>query len=142
MLKRSLVTLTTLAVLLVPSQLRPSALAQQPNASPPQASNTMVHFEGCLYTEQAVASKQAVMPTGTQTYVLINAKLIAGAVSEEEVAKTSYTVDKAEPELLRSLFGKRVGVTGRISKTDSRTRIEVVDLREISGGCPTIPGLT
>ena len=43
---------------------------------------------------------------------------------------------------MRSLNGKRVGVTGRVSKTDSGARIEVVDLREISGGCSTVPNMT
>jgi hypothetical protein len=104
----------------------------------------MVHFEGCLYTEKAVSSKQpaTVPPVGTDTYVIINAKLISGAVSEEEVAKTAYTLEKADQEQMRSLNGKRVGVTGHVSKTDSGARIEVVDLREISGGCSTVPNMT
>lgn len=119
------------------------ASAQQPAPSTPPA-GTMVHFEGCLFTETALTANPPILtaPIGNQTYVLTAAKLIAGAIPEDEVAKTVYALDKVEQGDLRALYGKRVGVTGRVTQTPTRPRIDVVDLREISGGCPAIPSST
>jgi len=45
---------------------------------------------------------------------------------------------------LRSLYGKPVGVVGRVSQAGQATprqNLDVVSIREISGGCPTVPTL-
>ncbi|MFN7917896.1 MAG: hypothetical protein U0Q55_21290 [Vicinamibacterales bacterium] len=105
--------------------------------------STMVHFEGCLFTETALTSPTpVVVPMGSaQTWVLTHVKPISGDVKEDDASKTTYGVAQAEQEQLRLLNGKRVGVTGRITQGDARPMLNVVSLREITGGCPVLPHL-
>jgi hypothetical protein len=116
---------------------------QQPTAAQPSSGN-MVHFEGCVFTETALTSTTpVVVPAGnTQSYVLTNIKVIAGSVSADEGAKNTYAMTKADQDQLRSLYGKRVGVVGKVSPSPKRPNLEVVSIREISGGCPTLPSVT
>ena len=149
MLKTSLISFTAATVLAASSHLHAGALPRSTNPPAPQASGqaatqpTMVHFEGCLFTEPALtATTPIVVPAGTtQKWVLTNVKVIAGAINDDEAAKTTYGLNKVDGEQARSFYGKRVGVTGRVSPATPRPTLEVVDLREISGGCPMLPSL-
>lgn len=151
MLKTSLISFTAAAVLAASSHLNAGPLLTSgPNPPAPQAAAqpatqpTMVHFEGCLFTESSLtATMPIVVPAGTtQKWVLTHVKVISGAIGDDEASRTTYALNKMEPELGRSFYGKRVGVTGRVSPATPRPTLEVVDLREISGGCPVLPSLS
>jgi hypothetical protein len=103
----------------------------------------MVHFAGCLFTElELTATMPVVVAEGAApTWVLTNVKEIAGSVPESEATKTIYTLTKADEAQLRTLHGKSVGVTGRIGTGPRRPHLDVVSIREISGGCPVLPSL-
>lgn len=143
MLKRSLVTGTVVA-------LFGAAIAGQAHTRASQgghsaaSSNAMVHVEGCVFPEAALtATKPVIVPAGTtQTYVLTNVKLIAGSIKEDEATKTTYTLAKGDQDQLRSLNGKRVGVVGHVAQAANRPGLSIVSIREISGGCPTLPTLS
>ena len=139
MLNRSLTPLA-IVILLGTGPWPPARAFNQESASP--ASQPNVHLEGCLFTEAGLtATAPVIIPAGsTQTYILTNAKVIAGSVSEDEVAKTTYALSYADQEELRSFHGKRVGVVGRAAASPERPKLDVVSIREISGGCPTLPG--
>ncbi len=141
MLKRSLVSYAGVVVLAAGFGVQLRAFGQQPASSAPPTSGAMVHFEGCVFTESALTASPPVLmaPSGTQTYVLTDAKHIAGKVSEEEVAKTIYTLDKVDQAEMRSNYGKRVGVVGNVASGSPRPKLEVASIREISGGCPAVP---
>jgi hypothetical protein len=130
------------AVLLAFTPALRAAARQQAGSSQPASPNN-VHFEGCVFTETALTSTTAVViPVGsTQSYILTNIKVIAGTVSADEAAKNIYAMTKVDQEELRSLYGKRVGVVGKVSPSPKRPNLEVVSIREISGGCPTLPSL-
>jgi hypothetical protein len=116
-------------------------IAQQPGAAKSeQSGSTMVHVEGCLFTESAInAPAPVVVSAGsTQTWILTDVRVISGSISQDEAAKTIYTLTKGDPDLLRSWNGKRVGVTGRVGSGSPRPNLEVVSIRDISGGCPTL----
>ena len=135
MLKRPLIAYAGVVILAAGHGVQLRALGQQP------APGTMVHFEGCLFTESALMASTPILvaPAGTQTYVLTDAKHLAGKVSEEEVAKTIYTLDKVDQAEMRANYGKRVGVVGNLAGGAPRPKLEVASIREISGGCPAIP---
>jgi hypothetical protein len=142
-LKRS-VTSFAFAVLLGASPwVQARASVQEPNAAASAQANTMIHLEGCVFTETALtATTPVVIPAGTtQAYVLTHTKKISGSQPDDEVAKTIYALDKIDQDQLRALYGKRVGVTGRVKTAPKRPQIEVVSIREISGGCPVLPSL-
>ncbi len=107
-----------------------------------QPAGTMVHVEGCVYPEAALSSSMPVVvpPGSAQPFFLMDVKVISGDITAEKAAKTTYTL-KADTEELRRLYGKRAGVTGRVDLASSAAKPElsVVNLREISGGCPTLP---
>lgn len=104
----------------------------------------VVHFEGCLFTEPALTAKTPiVVPAGVpQKWVLTSVKVIAGDIKDEEATQTTYALTKVNDERARPFYGKRVGVTGRVSAGSPRPNLDVVDLREISGGCPVLPSLS
>jgi hypothetical protein len=141
-LKRSLIPWIVAVLIAAAPAFQTRASLQEPSAASAQR-NTMLHLEGCLFTETALTSTTPiVVPAGsTQSYVLTQTKKISGAVSDEEVAKTTYGLDKADQEQLRLLYGKRVGVTGHVRPDPKRPKIDVVSIREISGGCPVLPNL-
>lgn len=116
------------------SQLAPRPASQQ----------TVVHFEGCLFTEPALtAMTPLVVPVGVpQPWVLTNVKVIAGDIPDEEAARTIYTLKKAKDDQVRGFYSKRVGVTGRVTPATPRPTLDVVDIREISGACPVLPRLS
>jgi hypothetical protein len=143
MLKKFII-LSAVAVLLAAAPgLHAGAASQQPGAAS-QPSSNMVHFEGCVFTEAALTSTTPiVIPVGTtQSYVLTNIKAIAGSVSADEAAKNTYALTKADQEQMRSLYGKRVGVVGKVTPAPKRPNLEIVSIREISGGCPTMPSVS
>lgn len=129
MLKRSIFSYATAALLTTAASIQA------------QSTTTMVHFEGCVFPEAALTSATpVVVPSGsTQPYLLTNVKVVSGSVTDEQASKTIYTLVKADREELRVLYGKRVGVTGRLEGGGARPNLEVVGIREISGGCPTLP---
>jgi len=134
------------AVLLgTPVSIPLQASGQDAGRAEPQASNPNVHFEGCVFPEAALNSATPIVPsTSTAPYVLTNVKVISGVIKDEEAAKTTYTLTTATADELRSLYGKRVGVVGRVNQagqTPTRPNLDVVSIREISGGCPTVPTL-
>ena len=120
----------------------PATSAQTATQQPAQA--TMVHFEGCLFTEPALtATVPIVVPAGVpQKWVLTNVKVVAGDVKDEEAGRTTYGLATVKDDQARSFYSKRVGVTGRVAAGTPRPTLSVVDLREISGGCPTLPSLS
>jgi hypothetical protein len=142
-LKRSLVPLSVAVLLGAAPWFQARAFLQEAKAQPPAQDNSMIHLEGCVFTETALtATMPIVIPAnGSQSYILTHTKLIAGSMSAEEVAKTTYALDKVDQEQLRSVYGKRVGVTGRVRTAPTRPKIEIVSVREISGGCPVLPSL-
>jgi hypothetical protein len=117
-----------------------SSAAQRSGQSSP---SPMVHFEGCLFTESALTAKMPiVVPVGTtEGWVLTHVKALAGEIKDDEASRTTYTLGKMPPELGRQFYGKRVGVTGRVSGGTPRPTLNIVDVREISGGCPVLPNL-
>ena len=140
MVKRSFICGTVVALYgaVLAGQVR--VAAQEP-AAKSQSSNTSVHVEGCVFTQEELTAKMpAVVPVGsTQTYILTDLTVIAGALSADDAAKTIYTLTKGDQEELRSFHGKRVGVVGRTGPGTPRPTLEVVSIRDISGGCPTLP---
>jgi hypothetical protein len=143
-LKRSVIPCAVAALLVSAPWLQAQATGQQSGTSASQPASNMVHFEGCVFTEAALTSTTPiVIPVGsTQSYVLTNIKSIAGSVPADEAAKNTYALTKIDQEEGRSLYGKRVGVVGKVSPAAKRPNLEVVSIREISGGCPTMPSLT
>lgn len=143
MLNRSFIP-CAVAVLLGAGLLSESrAWGQEPRPNESPAAGAMVHFAGCLFTEpELTATMPVVVAEGsTHDWVLTHVKEIAGSVPEAEAAKTIYTLTKADQAQLRALHGKSVGVTGRIGAGPKRPHLEVVSIREISGGCPVLPSL-
>ena len=140
MVKRSFIcgVVVALCGAVLAAQVR---LAAQEPAATSQSSNTSVHVEGCVFTQQELtATSPAVIPVGsTQTYILTDLRVIAGALSADDAAKTNYTLTKGDQEQLRSFHGKRVGVVGRTGPGTPRPTLEVVSIRDISGGCPALP---
>jgi hypothetical protein len=121
--------------------LQAQAPAQELSSASGSPSNTSVHLEGCLFTEAGLsATTPIIIPAGsTQTYILTNGKVIAGSVSDEEAATTHYQLSYGNQAELRSFHGRRVGVVGRVAATPKGKSLEVVSIREISGGCPAMP---
>lgn len=142
MLMRSLAPIAVAVLLGGAPWLQAQAPAQESSSSSGTPSNTTVHLEGCLFTEAGLsAAAPVIIPAGsTQTYILTNGKVIAGSVSEDEVARTTYQLSYGNQAELRSFHGRRVGVVGRVASSPKGKRLEVVSIREISGGCPAIPG--
>lgn len=145
MLKRSLISGAAALLLAAAS----STFTQAQESGLPRSSradtqpSTMVHVEGCVFTESALtATMPVVVAMGSeQTWVLTHVKPISGDLKDDEASKTIYGVAQAEQEQLRLLNGKRVGVTGRITSGTARPMLNVVSIREISGGCPVLPSL-
>lgn len=108
-----------------------------------EPAGTKVHFEGCVFPDAALHSPKPVIivPATTQPFYLMNVKVIAGEIPDDQASKITYTPTHADADALRALYGKRVGVTGRVDAAAHATRpnLAVVDIREISGGCPTLP---
>ena len=142
MLMRSLAPIAVAVLLGGAPWLQAQAPAQESSSSSAATPNTSVHLEGCLFTEAGLsATAPVIIPAGsTQTYILTNGKVIAGSVSDDEVAETNYHLSSANQEELRSFHGRRVGVVGRVAGTPKGKSLEVVSIREISGGCPAMPG--
>ncbi len=143
MLRQSLVA-TLLVTGLAVSPLVSSRLAAQ--ATKPAASATAsasVHFEGCLFTEPALTATMPVMvPAGVpQTWVLTGVKVIAGQLKDADVAKQVYVLNKVDQTQAQAFNGKRVGVVGRVGAGATHPTLEVISIREISGGCPVLPNL-
>jgi hypothetical protein len=141
-LKKSLAPFAVVVLLGTGSWVQARAFNQESSASTAQSSTANIHVEGCLFTEAGLASgTPVIIPAGsTQSYVLTNTKLIAGSISEEEAAKTIYVLSQGNQDELRSFHTKRVGVVGRAGSGSDRPRLDIVSIREISGGCPTLPG--
>lgn len=144
MLKRFVILFAAAVLLAAAPGLHAGAAGQQPAAAASQSSSNKVHFEGCVFTEAALTSTTPIIiPVGsTQSYVLTNIKAIAGSVSADEAAKNTYALTKADQEQMRSLYGKRVGVVGIVTPAAKRPNLEIVSIREISGGCPTMPSVS
>ena len=142
MLMRSLAPIAVAVLLGGAPWLQAQAPAQESSSASGSPSNTSVHLEGCLFTEAGLsATAPIIIPAGsTQTYILTNGKVIAGSVSDEEAAKTNYQLSYGNQEEMRSFHGRRVGVVGRVAETPKGKSLEVVSIREISGGCPATPG--
>ncbi len=144
MLKRSFVAFAFAAGLgLVPyATLHADTQGQKPPVTSP--ASTTVHFEGCLFTEPSLtATTPIVVPAGVpQTWVLTGVKVIAGAMSDADVAKRTFTLAKVDDPLVHTFYGKRVGVVGRVGAPTEHPTLEVISIREISGGCPVLPSLT
>lgn len=140
MLKRSLIPCAVVALLTAVPWLQASSFAQQPKAMADTAPK--VHFEGCVFTEAALtATKPIVVTAGThQAFVLTNVKVIAGSVPDAEASRHVYALDGTEQEALLRMNGKRVGVVGRVVNATPRPKLEIISVRDISGGCPTLPG--
>lgn len=143
MLKRSLVACVITAGLgLMPfATLQADTQGQKPAAS--SSSPITVHFEGCLFTEPALtATMPIVVPSGVpQTWVLTGAKVIAGPMKDADVEKQIYVLTTVEQDQARAFYGKRVGIVGRVGKGATHPTLDVISIRDISGGCPVLPNL-
>lgn len=145
MLKRSLIA--GAAALLLAAASSTFTLASEaglPRSSPADTQPaTKVHVEGCVFTESALtATKPVVVTMGSQhAWVLTQVKPIAGDLKEDVASKTTYGVTLADQDQLLLLNGKRVGVVGHITSGAVRPMLNVISIREISGGCPVLPSL-
>lgn len=143
MSKRSLVACVITAGLgLVPfATLHADTQDQKPVAS--ASAPTTVHFEGCLFTEPALtATMPIVVPAGVpQTWVLTGVKVIAGPMKDADVEKQTFVLTKVEQDQVHAFSGKRVGVVGRVESGPTHPTLEVISIRDISGGCPVLPNL-
>lgn len=150
MLKRSFIPYAVVAMLgagaWLPAGLsgQESGAPRQSQATAPVSSNPMVHLEGCVFVPEALDSPTPVsIVTGrSYTYLLTHGKVISGPLTDEVVGRTTYLLDKVAQDELRGYYGKRVGVTGRVGSEPVRPKLEVVSIREVSGGCPVLPRLS
>ena len=101
----------------------------------------MCTSESCVFPEAALTSAASIVPAAsTGPYVLTNVKVISGVVTDEVASKTAYTLAKVNQDELRMLYGKRVGVTGRVSETPTPPtppaldRVDPRDLGRVSDG--------
>ena len=76
-----------------------------------------------------------------QTWVLTSVKVIAGQLKDTDVAKQVYLLNKVDQTQAQAFYGKRVGVVGHVGAGATHPTLEVISMREISGGCPVLPNL-
>ncbi|MFN7982538.1 MAG: hypothetical protein U0Q11_11825 [Vicinamibacterales bacterium] len=145
MLKQSLAASLIVTGLVASPMLssRVAAQAAKPAAPATASTSTSVHFEGCLFTEPALtATMPLVVPAGVpQTWVLTSVKVIAGQLKDADVAKQVYLLNKVDQTQAQAFYGKRVGVVGHVGAGATHPTLEVISMREISGGCPVLPNL-
>lgn len=108
--------------------------APQAGATPAAAEGTMVHIEGCLFPEGGPAVRAQV----DDDYNLTVTKLIAGPEDATETGRT-LRLSEADGKQLRDLSGKKVGVTGRVRDGSGQGELAVTSIREIVGGCTSMP---
>lgn len=139
MLKRFVLSCLTVPLLM--AGIAAQAPTTPPPTTPSATDRPSVHVEGCLFTEQELTAPAPLVVTSETAYawILTNVKPIAGPLTEDDAAKTIYAIGKLDQAQLRSFHSKRVGVVGRVGPGSPRPTLDVVSIREISGGCPTLP---
>jgi hypothetical protein len=86
------------------------------------------------------ATHPVVVPAGVaEDYFLTNTRVIAASADAGDYGDRTFQVGQVAQERLRALTGKRVGVTGHVSGKPDLLQLQVVSIREISGGCPALP---
>jgi hypothetical protein len=106
------------------------------------AQGTTVHLEGCVFPKRALTEKQPVtVPEGkVEDYVLSETTVVAVAEGTTVAPGTVLALQQADAALLRQLTGHWVGVTGRTESKPDMAVLQVVSIRETTGGfCPTVP---
>lgn len=109
-----------------------------------QEPRPVVHLEGCVFTESSLTGTvpDTISAGSVLAYVLTQVKVISGAVPADVAAKTTYSLKDVDQDRMRSLYRKRVGVTGRTGTGSDRPDLDVVSIREISGGCSPRPDVS
>lgn len=103
---------------------------------------TTVHLEGCVFPKRALAEKRPVTVSEgkTEDYILSETRIVAVAEGTVVAPNTVFALQLTDAERLRQLAAHWVGVTGRIDSKADMPVLQVVSIRETTGGfCPAVP---
>ena len=132
----------SLSVAVAANAQRSVASAPQPSTSPQTSdAERKVHLEGCVFPKRALqTTAPIIVPQGSnEDYILSDPKVISASPGVTVPDGKIFKLDRVASETLRALIGQRVGVTARVDEKPGLSELQVIGIREISGGCPVAP---
>ena len=123
-----------------------NASAQSPGTAQSSTAQTSatekkLHVAGCVFPKKALTASApvAVYPGSVDDYILSDTKVISASPGLTSADNRIFTLMQVDQERLRSLIGKRVSVSARVSDTDQLPQLQVISLIETVGSCPIRP---